>query len=80
MPLYEYQCQECGQEFEKLRSISDRDSVNCPTCGSGKVGRKMSLFSWYMGYNFLKWKSEKSPPAPTDAGYHPEWDEAYKPL
>ncbi|MBN1309913.1 MAG: zinc ribbon domain-containing protein [Anaerolineae bacterium] len=44
MPIYEYQCPECGEEFEKLvRSMSAADEVSCPACKSNKVKRKMSL-------------------------------------
>lgn len=46
MAFYEYQCAKCGTSFEKRVSISDRaKSVPCPTCGSKRVKRKMSMFS-----------------------------------
>lgn len=34
MPLYEYQCDECGGRFERIRKFSDPplDEL-CPTCG-----------------------------------------------
>ena len=45
MPIYEYQCQECGKEFEKLvRSISSTPEVECPHCGAKKVKKAFSLF------------------------------------
>jgi putative FmdB family regulatory protein len=45
MPIYEYQCQECGEEFEKLvRSISSVHEVECPRCGGKKVKKAFSLF------------------------------------
>ena len=46
MPIYEYRCQQCGTEFELLRSISgsDRDLV-CPECGASEPSRKLSLFA-----------------------------------
>jgi putative FmdB family regulatory protein len=45
MPIYEYQCQECGKEFEKLvRSISSTPEVECPHCGGKKVKKALSLF------------------------------------
>jgi putative FmdB family regulatory protein len=45
MPIYEYQCQECGEEFEKLvRSISSTPEVECPRCGGKKVKKAFSLF------------------------------------
>ena len=35
MPLYDYQCEACGEEFETFSTISqrDRDDVECPACG-----------------------------------------------
>jgi putative FmdB family regulatory protein len=46
MPLYEYQCRDCGQSFEKLRRMSDDDrDLECPECRSKKVERQLSTFS-----------------------------------
>jgi putative FmdB family regulatory protein len=45
MPIYEYQCVECGEQFEKLvRSSAPADSVTCPKCGSKNVQKKLSVF------------------------------------
>ncbi|MEC5398101.1 FmdB family zinc ribbon protein [Uliginosibacterium sp. H1] len=34
MPLYDYQCQDCGQ-FEVMRRMADREApVHCPQCGA----------------------------------------------
>jgi putative FmdB family regulatory protein len=32
MPLYEYQCDQCGR-FEVIRKFSDAPLTTCPTCG-----------------------------------------------
>jgi putative FmdB family regulatory protein len=32
MPLYEYICDNCDEQFEILRSISDQNEVICPKC------------------------------------------------
>ena len=32
MPLYKYSCQ-CGEEFEELHSVSDRQTSTCHKCG-----------------------------------------------
>ena len=32
MPLYEYQCPQCGR-FELIRKFSDEPLSSCPTCG-----------------------------------------------
>jgi len=32
MPTYDYLC-ECGEAFEKVQKISDREHATCPSCG-----------------------------------------------
>ena len=32
MPLYEYQCEQCGR-FELIQKFSDAALTECPTCG-----------------------------------------------
>ncbi|HHN74812.1 MAG TPA: zinc ribbon domain-containing protein [Acidobacteria bacterium] len=41
MPIYEYQCQNCGHEFEKIQKFSDRPVRRCPECG-GKTEKLIS--------------------------------------
>lgn len=46
MPIYEYTCQGCGAHFEQLqRSVSHEVKPKCPTCGSPKTNRALSLFA-----------------------------------
>ncbi|MGL1861219.1 MAG: zinc ribbon domain-containing protein [Pseudodesulfovibrio sp.] len=41
MPIFEYQCNACGDEFEEL--VFDRDECPpCPKCGSEETGKLMS--------------------------------------
>lgn len=32
MPLYEYQCQECGLRFERRQHFNDKPVTLCPDC------------------------------------------------
>jgi putative FmdB family regulatory protein len=41
MPLYEYQCDACGNRFEKIRKFSDPPVDVCPSCG-GSVKKLVS--------------------------------------
>jgi len=41
MPLYEYQCQDCGHKSEEMRRHSDPPLTVCPACG----GRYKKLIS-----------------------------------
>ena len=43
MPIYEYRCDECGEQFERLvRSLSSAGKIECPRCGSHKVEKAIS--------------------------------------
>jgi putative FmdB family regulatory protein len=46
MPIYEYECKQCGERFEKLvRTMGSRDAVACPKCESPKTARALSVFA-----------------------------------
>jgi putative FmdB family regulatory protein len=46
MPLYEYQCKDCGASFDSLRSMKDSDSpIPCKECHSQETARKISTFN-----------------------------------
>lgn len=36
MPIYEYECENCGTHFEKIQSVNDEPVRQCPEC-SGAV-------------------------------------------
>jgi putative FmdB family regulatory protein len=42
MPIYEYICEECNQEFEKL--VQRDENVNCPHCQSDHLAKQFSRF------------------------------------
>jgi putative FmdB family regulatory protein len=46
MPLFEFECLECGAEFESLvRKASEKAEVRCPACDSRKLEEKVSGFA-----------------------------------
>lgn len=46
MPLFEFQCTDCKDDFEELvRSTAAVSEVKCPRCGSQHVKRKLSVFA-----------------------------------
>ena len=50
MPIYEYGCKKCGNGFELMRPLADRDKASkCPSCGSRSIARKLSVFSFARG-------------------------------
>lgn len=42
MPIYEYRCQSCGHELEKLQRMNDPVLKDCPQCGKPKLRRLIS--------------------------------------
>ena len=41
MPIYEFTCESCGNEFEHIQSFSESKMPHCPQCKSGQVRRRM---------------------------------------
>lgn len=59
MPIYEYQCESCGYEFEKMMKVR-ADPPPCPECG-GEVKKQVSAAGfilkgggWYKDHYGLK--------------------------
>ncbi len=42
MPIYEYRCEACGHEMEKLQKMSDAALVDCPSCGKSTLKKLVS--------------------------------------
>ena len=43
MPIYEYECRKCGEEFESFRGLFENDSkVTCTMCGEKGPKRRVS--------------------------------------
>lgn len=47
MPLYEYRCQSCGDEFETIQKFSDRPLTRCKKC-HGKLEKLFSRSSFLL--------------------------------
>jgi putative FmdB family regulatory protein len=45
MPIYEFQCGQCGKDSELLVRSSDWKGTTCPHCGSKKLQKKLSVFA-----------------------------------
>jgi putative FmdB family regulatory protein len=46
MPIYEIDCQECGQKAETL-VLSGQEELICPNCGGKRTTKMMSVPSSY---------------------------------
>ena len=42
MPIYEYQCQKCGELSEILQKLSDAPATTCPACGAEALTKQVS--------------------------------------
>ena len=70
MPLYEYECDACGQRFEVIQKFSDAPIEACTKCGRGPVRKLLSSpaiqfkgSGWYITDYAQKGKSDS-----TDSG------------
>jgi len=61
VPIYEYQCPDCGHEFEALQKMSDDPISLCPGCGADNVKKQISQTAfvlkgggWYKDHYGLK--------------------------
>jgi len=42
MPIYEFQCQACGNEIEVLQKVSDPHITDCEACGKSEMKKKVT--------------------------------------
>ncbi len=51
MPIFEYHCKNCHEEFEQI-VFNGKTKIKCPKCQGGKVSKKVSAFSFKSGSKF----------------------------
>lgn len=54
MPLYEYQCKNCGFKFDEIRKIEDRKKPTesyCPKCNEKKIELKIGECGILFGFH-----------------------------
>jgi putative FmdB family regulatory protein len=43
MPIYEYECQQCGEKFKDFSRLGEGEKqLECPKCGNNQVKRATS--------------------------------------
>ena len=74
MPIYEYQCSSCGDEFEKMQKMDAPKTAPCPKC-EGEAQRMISLSSfalkgggWYSDGYTTKASAKPEPAACASSG------------
>jgi putative FmdB family regulatory protein len=45
MPIYEYRCRACNEDFEELVPASAESGPDCPSCGASDPQRRFSMFA-----------------------------------
>lgn len=78
MPIYEYQCSECGHELEALQKLSDAPLTECPQCGKQGLVKQISAAAFRLsgsGWYETDFKSGKKKNLAGEAG-KPEKSEA----
>ena len=63
MPIYEYKCGKCGNEFEVFQGVSDPAVTSCKLC-NGRVRKLMSLSSFHLkgsGWYATDYSGKKAP-------------------
>jgi putative FmdB family regulatory protein len=52
VPIYEFECKNCGHKFEIImRASASKENVTCPKCQAKNPDRLMSAFSAGSGSN-----------------------------
>jgi len=75
MPMYEYKCESCDNQFELRQKFSDPPASECPQCG-GQVTKLISSVAfalkgggWYTeGYGSSKSEAPAACPASSGGG------------
>lgn len=52
MPVYEYECEDCGRKFDVLASLAEKEAglePVCPKCGSSRARQVFGRFTLLAG-------------------------------
>ena len=73
MPIYEYQCEQCGKVEEALQKFSDKPLSKCRDC-SGKLHKLISQSAFHLkgtGWYVTDYAGKKSQDKKTDGSDKP---------
>lgn len=69
MPIYQYQCDQCGHELEALQKMSDAKLVDCPECDEPALRKKVTAAAFKLkgtGWYETDFKNSGKKPATSD--------------
>ena len=55
MPLYDYQCSQCGHIFETIQPVVSSKIIKCISCGENKAERIITCSKVYIGNQDANW-------------------------
>jgi len=70
MPIYAYQCRDCGHRSDELQKISAPPLTDCPSCGHASYGKLLTAPSFQLkgsGWYATDFKNGGSNTKPADA-------------
>jgi len=67
MPLYEYQCQACGERVEVIQRHSDPPYAHCPKCGGDMKKLQSAPAIQFKGSGFYKTDYSSSSSKPSES-------------
>ena len=70
MPIYDFQCTECGHQDEMMRKISADSTMACPECGKETFSKMLSAPSFQLngtGWYATDFKNGNKPAAKTES-------------
>ncbi len=69
MPIYEYQCKNCGFTFEQLQKVTDKPLKECPECHKPALYKLVSPTSFKLkgnGWYVTDFKKEEKKDKPKE--------------
>ncbi len=64
MPIYDYECRNCGHVFDVLQKMSDDPLSDCPECGQPDLRKLLSAPNFHLkgsGWYATDFKPDKKP-------------------
>lgn len=62
MPIYEYECEACGHQFDEIQKVQDPALTECPECGKSTLRKLISAPSFQLkgeGWYNTDYKKDK---------------------
>lgn len=79
MPIYQYQCSECGHSLEALQKMSDPKLVDCPACNAPALKKQVTAAAFKLkgtGWYETDFKNSGKKPVETTAEATPNSEKA----